>query len=109
MAEVVIAFANADRNLRYQMLIEQQTTLLGEEIEPVFDWLPIANEEANVQETLAKIRTLLRRCRVWGVNTALYFASSMRLGGDIPIPTTEESVIMHIAALLARKMKIKRL
>jgi tetratricopeptide (TPR) repeat protein len=103
VANVVIAFANADWNQRYQMLIGQQTALLSEEIEPVFDWLVAANEEANAREMLEKVRTLLRRCRIWGVDAVLYFARSMRLGDDIPIPTAEEPVIMHIAALLVQK------
>gem|GEM_PF-6280325 len=99
----MIDFVQADWNARRRLLAEQAALLLSEDVEPVFDTLAAANEDAEVRRALADARALLRRCRTWGVDPVFYFELHMRLGDSIAIPEAEEDEVMQIATLLSRQ------
>ncbi len=103
MADAVIDFANADWNARRNMLADDNTVLLHDEVEPVFDLLLAAYKEPGQQQALKDVRTLLRRCRTWGVDPVFYLELYMRLGDDIDIPETDEATVMQVAALLSQR------
>jgi tetratricopeptide (TPR) repeat protein len=102
MAEAVLAFANANWTTRRALLADPQTPLLSEKIEPIFARLLMIYKEDAHQQTLAEMRTLLRRCRTWGVDATWHFELHMRLGDGIEIPAEHEAAIGQIAALLAQ-------
>ena len=102
-ADLVIEFTRGDWNHRRQMLTQHTDTLLNESIEQVVTRLVQANEDAEVRQILEGMRTLLRRCRTWGVEPAFYFELQMRLGDGIDIPTGCEDTIMQVATLRCRQ------
>src|ERR1700687_2783919 len=62
-----------------------------------------AATEKDTIQVLEELRTLLRRCRTWGIDPLWYFELGMRLGDSIDIPAEHEPAVMNIAALLSRQ------
>ena len=85
------------------MLADHANILLNEAIETIFDELLAANEDAGARHALEDVRTLLRRCRTWGIDTVFYFALYMRLGDSVAIPAEYEPGVMQVATLLSRQ------
>ena len=102
-ADLVIEFTRGDWSERRQMLSQHADTLLNDSIESVISLLIQANEGTDVRQILEDVRTLLRRCRTWGVDAVFYFELHMRLGDSIDIPVAYEDTIMQVATLRCRQ------
>jgi len=101
VVEVVDQFLRADWETRHHLLEQHPDRLLSEQVEPVFDALVRVNNEPEATRFLEDTRTLLRRCRSWGIDPAWYYTLGMRLGDDVGLPAEHEAAMMQIASLLA--------
>ena len=101
--DVVLDFGRADWAKRRQLLTEHADLLLSDQIEAIFDMLVAANPDADAVRAVEELRTLLRRCRTWGVDAVFYFELQMRLGEGIDIPSEYEPAVMQAATLLSRQ------
>jgi len=98
---ILLDFARANWAKRREMLNEHTDLLLSTQVEAVFHTLLEVNTEPGAIQTLEQLRTLLRRCRTWGIDPVWYFELRMRLGDSIDIPAEHEAAVMNIVTLLS--------
>ena len=98
----LISFIEAETWTDSEHSLAAHPEFLSTEADALLEQLAAAQQDEGARTLIENKRNLLRRCRSWGIEPALYFTFGMRLGDSIEIPQEHEAALQHIATLLSQ-------